>query len=207
MTEGRGLGPSRRPAVCSNSRFCWAPTDPGARRPGAQSGTEWLGVEERCCELSRRTVAVAAARGHSPFPSPPSRRVPDTARPQSPHTRSATSASFRAGAPEVTHSSPPAARTPLCSPEAVTYCSPVWMLGLSSEANLEVARDMRTVSLEAPQILPRRGIRCPRAGRGAQCQGSACSRIRVARVPHAKTALTGSFCVGGETSVRPSAFC
>jgi hypothetical protein len=134
-------------------------------------------------------AAAAAARGHSPFPSPPSTRVPDTARPQEPHTRTATSASFRAGAPEVTRSSPPAGGSPSVQGCSGNLLLVAWMLGLAAEAKLEVARDVGTVSLEAPQILPRPGIRCPRAGRGAQCQGSACSRIRVARVPHAVVAL------------------
>lgn len=126
MTEGRGPGPSHRPAVCSNSRFCSAPADPGARRQGARS-SRVSGRDAASSPAATGTVAVAA-RGHSPFPSPPSRRAPGTARPRQPHTRSATWGPEllrqRAGAPEVTSAQAPRqAGTLLCRGGVVTGCS------------------------------------------------------------------------------------
>lgn len=56
---------------------------------------------------------------------------------------------------------------------------------------------METVSLEELRILPPRGIRCPRAEQGPRCRGSACSCIRLARVPHAKAAHTREIFLGG----------
>lgn len=127
MTEGRGPGPSRCPAVCSNSRFCSAPLDPGARRQGARS-SRVSGRDAASSPAATGTVALAAARGHSPFPSPPSRRALGTARPRQPHTRSATSGPERlrelAGAPEVTSAQAPRrAVTLLCRAGAVTGSS------------------------------------------------------------------------------------
>lgn len=63
MTEGRGPGPSHRPAVCSNSRFCSAPADPGARRQGARSSRvsgcgELSGSDRDCGGGGARTLPL-----------------------------------------------------------------------------------------------------------------------------------------------------
>lgn len=115
-TASRGDGGEGTGAVPPPRSLQQLPPLLGSHRPWSTAAgcAEQPGVGERAAESSpaaTETVAAAAARRHSPFPSPPSRRAPGTARPQQPHTRSATSspAPLRgpAGAPEVTSARAP----------------------------------------------------------------------------------------------------
>lgn len=161
----------------------------------------------------RRRADTPPSRARPPG-APPAPRVPGSQA----HARGATPGPERlrgrAGAPEVTSAQPPLAPAlgaPLCRAGAVT--PPSFSAAAAAVGHVALGGqprgsggDTETVSLGEPRILPRRGIRCPRAGRGARCRGSACSRFRVARVPHARAAPPrgSSFWGLGGTCTRPS---